>query len=825
MAAGEPHVTAASPVDLLRKILELEARKQYRDAAVTGGIDAYVDRVAADLSQTIRAALGPLQGSQRAYRNWSVEQRACWVQSVLAAMDAAATAPAATSRRTALPARTAVTAVVAAETLPATALTRVSTRTAALLARLGVTTIGDLLYLLPRRYLDYTHTRAVADLEPDMEQTVVGRVLKATWVYPGGRRSTEVLFGDKTGTIKLLWFNQPWMVRTLPQDRDIVVSGMVTAFGRRLQFQSPEWEDAASSGIHTGRLVPVYPLTRGLSARAMRKWVDEALRICAPGPLEYMPVDVLRRHPMLPLPEAIRQVHFPESLAHAAAARQRLAFDEILSLQLGLLQTRRRWQHSQPGQALAADARFMDAYLRMLPFQLTAAQHQVLGEILSDLARPVPMSRLLQGDVGSGKTVVALAAMVAAAQHSKQSALMAPTEVLAEQHYRTLLSLLDAAPRSDDCDHQTDSAADATPREEPVQQVAGVLDRPLTVALLTGALTSAQRRRVRQLLSLGEIDIVVGTQALVQEGVEFRALALAVVDEQHRFGVLQRGGLRQKGYNPHVLVMTATPIPRSLALAVYGDLDLSVIDSLPPGRQQVVTRVFNSDEADAVYGQVRAEVNKGRQAFVICPLISESEKMAARAATDEFKYLSHDVFPDLRLGLLHGALRSSQKDAVMRGFRDHEIDILVSTTVIEVGIDVPNATVMVVLGAERFGLSQLHQLRGRVGRGREKSYCLLVSDSVTAEARKRLSAMERTHDGFVLAKYDLEIRGAGDFLGTQQSGLPPLRVATLTDLSMVEAARGEARRIVEQESVLHDPAYRQVLQRASSLWKTEIEWS
>lgn len=817
-------MTGPTPNELLRKILELEAKKQYDDTAVIGGLDAYVASVAPSLPPALKPALLRLR-TPGGYRAWAVAQRSQWVTSALALLHDAAAKPVRRPTRSSSQGASASTPTTTPpESQPVTVLTRVSTRTAALLARLRVTTVGDLLCLLPRRYLDYTHTRAVADLEPDMEQTVVGRVLKATWVYPGGRRSTEAVFGDKTGTVKLLWFNQPWMARTLPVDRDIVISGMVTAFGRRLQIQSPEWEDVATSGIHTGRLVPVYPLTQGISGRSMRKWVNEALKLCAPGPAEYLPADVLQRHPMLPLPEAVHQVHFPDSTALAAAARQRLAFDEILSLQLGLLQTRRHWQHSQPGHALAVDSAFVDSYLRILPFELTAAQRQVLVEILHDLARPVAMSRLLQGDVGSGKTVVALAAMVAAAAHSMQSALMAPTEVLAEQHFQTLLTLLGGASTRDAAE-STDAPSEQPLRDDPVHTVAGILHRPLTVALLTGALTAAHRRRVRQLLASGDIDIVVGTQALVQEGVEFRSLALAVVDEQHRFGVLQRGGLRQKGFNPHVLVMTATPIPRSLALAVYGDLDLSVIDSLPPGRQQVATSVYSSDEADAVYRRVRAEVARGRQAFVICPLISESEKLAARAATEEFAYLSRDVFPYLRLGLLHGALRPAQKDAVMRGFRDGEINVLVSTTVIEVGIDVPNATVMVVLGAERFGLSQLHQLRGRVGRSHEKSYCLLVSDSASAEARRRLSAMEKTHDGFALAKQDLEIRGAGDFLGTQQSGLPPLRVATLTDLPMVEAARAEARRIVENEAMLRNPAYGQVLQRASTLWRTDIEWS
>jgi ATP-dependent DNA helicase RecG len=352
-----------------------------------------------------------------------------------------------------------------------------------------------------------------------------------------------------------------------------------------------------------------------------------------------------------------------------------------------------------------------------------------------------------------------------------------------------------------------------------------VLERPLTIALLTGSLTASHRRRVRSLLASGDVDIVIGTQALVQEGVDFPSLGLAIVDEQHRFGVLQRGGLRQKGYNPHVLVMTATPIPRSLALSIYGDLDLSVIDALPPGRQEISTRVFHPNDIHDVYARVREEVQKGRQVYVICPLINESDKLAARAATEEYEHLRGTVFTDLRLGLLHGAMRPADKDAVMRSFRDGGLDILVSTTVIEVGIDVPNATVMLVLGAERFGLSQLHQLRGRVGRGSEKSYCLLVGDTAAPEAMRRLTALESTHDGFKLAMQDLDMRGAGDFLGTQQSGLPPLKVATLTDLSTMEKARAEAQQLIRDERLLGDPMYERMRERVAKLWSTNVEWS
>ncbi len=794
------------PTEALLKILELEARKQHNDTAVIGGIDAYLKKAASSLPKSLAPAIRQVQRASGGYRGWTHTQRTRWVAATLDLL------------------RSPNCGGPPLETKPITALTRISTKTAALFARLGISTLNDLLHHLPRHYLDYTQTRAIGHLRAQTDQTVVGRVLRASVVLPGGRRSTEAIIADCTGKVRVIWFNQPWIARQLPRDREIVVSGTVTVYKNRPQFLSPEWEEAESSGIHTGRLVPVYPLTRGLTARSMRNWVTEALDLCAPGPAEYLPEEILRRRSLPVLSTAIRQAHFPDSPAVAAAARQRLAFDELLSLQLGLLLTRRQWQESLPGHPLKSDPALLNSLMRLLPFTLTSSQQQALEEILRDLARETPMSRMLQGDVGSGKTVVALAAMLVTAAHGCQAALMAPTEVLAEQHYRTLLTLLGTECPS--CDSPTTAfVADPALRDKPVQSFTGILERPLTIALLTGALTAAHRRHVRQLLASGNVDIVVGTQALVQEEVEFRSLRLAVVDEQHRFGVLQRGGLRQKGYNPHVLVMTATPIPRSLALTVYGDLDLSTISELPPGRQKVDTLIFQPDDIAIVHRKVHDEVHKGHQAYVICPLITESDKLLVRAATEEYDHLRQVIFPDLRLGLLHGALRAAQKDDVMRRFRDGDLDILVSTTVIEVGIDVPNATVMVILGAERFGLSQLHQLRGRVRRGSEKSYCLLVSDAATQDAQRRLAVLGQTHDGFELARHDLEMRGAGDFLGTQQSGLPPLRVAKLTDLSTMESARAEAQRLVRDRRLLRDPHYARIRERVATLWNTSVEWS
>ena len=713
---------------------------------------------------------------------------------------------------------------------PVTALRGVSTKTAANLARLGVSTIVDFVYLLPRRYLDYTQIRRVSELEIDRDQTVTGTVVRIR-VTPFGRRpGTEAYLRDESGMVRVLWFNQPWIARNLPANREIVVSGAVHLFRTEKVIESPEWEPVHSAGINTGRLVPVYPLTSGLSARQMRKWMVEALDLCAPDLEEYLPADIAARQHLMPLTDAVHEAHFPSNLERAAMARQRLTFDELLSLQLGLLMTKRYWQRSQPGVPMATDLSFLHAYTQNLPYTLTAAQQRVLGEIAHDVARPIAMSRLLQGEVGSGKTVVALAALLTAVSNGLQGALMAPTEVLAEQHYRTIELLL----RGNNGGNNGGTNGDTTPSagnpaldplQNPIRTIDGVGGHRITLALLTGSLTAANRRRVHAQLASGDVDIVVGTQALIQGETTFKRLGLAIVDEQHRFGVLQRGGLRQKGFNPHVLVMTATPIPRSLALAVYGDLDLSVIDSLPPGRQETVTRVMSSSQMDHLYRFLRSQIREGRQAYVICPLINESPKLEARAATEEYQRLREVVFPDLRLGLLHGGLAPRQKDEIMRSFRDASIDILVSTTVVEVGVDVPNATVMIIRGAERFGLSQLHQLRGRVGRGLEKSYCILVSDAPSAGARERLRVVKTTQDGFDLARQDLRLRGPGDFLGTQQTGLPQLRVATLTDLSMLEAARSEALRLIDDSRFDSAAEYAALRERVAELWHDNIEWS
>ncbi len=819
-----------TPVDTLKNILLLEKRDHdCRDRAVIGGLARFADTWLRDAGRTFgpeaTAWVGEIAQRLRDYSARAPQERPQALEELLRLLEAGpqkmpveptphlsveeptvslpgepsagalaepAPAPPAPPARPRAPERRPSppsTEEPSGLKAPLTAIRGVGSKQAERLARLGLRTIRDVLYFFPRRYDDYSCLKPINRLEYGEEVTIIARVWEA-----GARESRsgmpifKAILTDGTGFIEATWFNQPFLSERIRPGQQIVVSGRVDEYLGHLCFTSPEWEPLQPELLHTGRLVPVYPLTEGVNAKWLRQMVHRTVEYWAPRLPDHLPPALREEYGLVDLSTALQQVHFPDDQKALEKARYRLAFDELFIFQLGVLRQRYIWR-SVPGQPLPVDSAMLEALLQSLPFSLTGAQRRVLNHIVADIASSYPMNRLLQGDVGSGKTVVAAVAMALAVAAGAQAALMAPTEILAEQHYRTFSNLFARFP-----------------------------GKPIQVRLLTGSVTGAEREAIYAGLAGGSVDVAVGTHALIQESVIFRNLALVVIDEQHRFGVRQRAALRQKGYNPHLLVMTATPIPRSLQLTLWGHLDVSVIDEMPPGRQPVTTRVLMPRERERAYAFVRSQVAKGRQAFIICPLVEESEKIEAKAAVEEYERLRRDVFPDLRLGLLHGRMKGDEKDAVMSAFARGELDILVATSVVEVGIDVPNATVMLVEGAERFGLAQLHQFRGRVGRGEHPSYCLLVAESASAEAEERLRAVEATTDGFVLAQKDLELRGPGEFLGTRQSGMPDLKMASIADLRLLERVREAAARFLEADSSLEQPEHRLLARRVEDLW-------
>ncbi|OGU17866.1 MAG: ATP-dependent DNA helicase RecG [Geobacteraceae bacterium GWC2_53_11] len=682
---------------------------------------------------------------------------------------------------------------------------------AALLEKRDIRTVEDLLYLLPLRYEDRRNLMPVASLAPGQSAVFSGTVLSAdATTTKGGRRVFEVLVRDDSGTIACKWFhaNATWMKRTWKIGRVGVFSGEVHQFGYQREVHHPDAEWLPEGGgiqsvidadpANFGRIVPVYPLSEGIHQKTMRRVMREVVdnflsNIDSVVPAELCP-------PGFPsLREALGQVHAPPPEADlsglndgATPAHQALAFDEFFFWELGLA-LKKRGVVLEEGIAFHVTHRYTKELARLLPFELTAAQRRVLAEIKTDMMAPHPMHRLVQGDVGSGKTLVALMAALIAVENDYQVAIMAPTEILAEQHWHTM------------------------------HRWCGQMG--IEVTLITAGLKGKAKKEALERVANGTARIVIGTHAVIQEKVEFARLGLGVIDEQHRFGVLQRGVLKKKGTNPDILVMTATPIPRTLAMTLFGDLDLSVIDEMPPGRIPVETKIYFESRRPQLYGMIRDEVGKGRQVYVIYPLVEESEKTDLKAASQMAEHLQADIFPGLRVGLLHGRLSPVEKEAVMASFTSREFDILVSTTVIEVGIDVPNATVMVIEHAERFGLSQLHQLRGRVGRGREKSYCILMTTGKLSEdGEKRLRVMESTGDGFRIAEADLEIRGPGDFLGTRQAGMPDFRVANiLRDGTLLEKARRAAFDLLEHDAELNGPAHAPLHDELLRRWGKRLE--
>ncbi|MFH1347431.1 MAG: ATP-dependent DNA helicase RecG, partial [Candidatus Margulisiibacteriota bacterium] len=646
----------------------------------------------------------------------------------------------------------------------------VGPKVAKLLKKLSVTTVEDLIYFFPRDYEDRTNVKPIGSLEPSGFEVIRGEIISINHQTTSNRFSVlKLVISDRSGSIQAVWFNQPYLAKLFRRGMRLILSGKVefSDFDGINQFSVRDFE------IDTGsnpKIVPQYPLTEGLYPKKVRSIVTTALDNCLEEITEWLPDEIRDKHGLCALHEAINNLHFPDKLAQIEPSRRRIAFNDFFVFQLGL-GLRRGKIKAANGITFKIDQKVLKDFRSSLPFTLTSAQERVLSEIFSDMKSPHPMNRLLQGDVGSGKTVVAALASLIAINNGYQAAIMAPTEILAQQHYTKLAKML------------------------------GVKTKLLTGS--TSKKTSDIGHRT--------LDLIIGTHALIQKSVNFEKLGLVIIDEQHRFGVLQRANLVKKGINPDVLVMTATPIPRSLALTVYGDLDRSVIDEMPPGRTPIKTYFVPEDKRRSSYDFMRERIKEGQQIFIVCPLVEESEKIDLKAAMDEAKRLQKDIFPEFKVGLMHGRLKSDEKEKIMKDFKSAKIDLLVSTTVIEVGIDIPNATVMVIEHAERFGLSQLHQLRGRIGRGAEQAHCFLLADARSKDAKARIKAMLDSTDGFHVAEVDLRIRGPGDYCGTRQSGLPNFRVADIIrDEKILREARKAAFELIAED-----------MESARNIWQSQ----
>ncbi|MBD3361059.1 ATP-dependent DNA helicase RecG, partial [Candidatus Peregrinibacteria bacterium] len=610
---------------------------------------------------------------------------------------------------------------------------------------LGINTVKDFLLYFPRTYNDTRHFTKIIDITTNEVLTIKGQLTNLFNIRTKyGKKLTRGVFTDDTGSIEVIWFNQPHLVRMLPRKKEIILSGKVKfAFGK-IALQNPAYElvQREEEQIHHGRIVPVYHETEGISS----KWIREKLK-----PLidnwtnlfeEYMPEEIINGLNLIDYKTAIKNAHFPKNSKILEKSKERLAFDELFLLQLKVIQKKWQWQHGIKSNfnksKIEKKTKILESCIKTLPFKLTNAQNRVINEILEDIQKPFPMSRLIQGDVGSGKTIVTALIALNVVKNGYQTALMAPTEILAKQHYKTFIEILN---------------------------IFGI-----NIQFIAGSTSKKQKEEIIRQMKTGTVDIIIGTHALIQEKIGFKNLGLAIIDEQHRFGVRQREILKNYG-SPHLLSMTATPIPRTLAITVYGDQDLSIIDEMPKGRRKIITRVVPEKKRIEAYRWIEDQIKKGRQAFIICPLIDESDVLEVKSVIKEYNFLNEHIFPGLKVGLLHGKLKQEEKDRIMKGFKENKINILVSTSVVEVGIDIPNATIMLIEGAERFGLSQLHQFRGRVGRGEHQSYCFLFTGSLSEEGTKRMKSMEKYSSGFKLAEIDLELRGPGEIYGIRQSGI------------------------------------------------------
>jgi len=804
-----------SILDIIQRPFQLEGKTEYQDKAVIGGLGAYVtnwvDKACENIPPEKTGLLKNLADLFRDYSEIPPNVRKARLQeasSIIGQLRGQASdapekpADDAPSEAKRVPVETSQDTDQLAALLTSVKYVKgIGPKRAQLLAEeLGIHTIGDLLEYYPRDYLDRSQFKPIYQVGQSGEYETIQGVVVNQMEFTS-RRSTKVLkviVYDETAVASLIAFGKrtQYMKMSLKTDTKVVVSGKFKRSYNEISTSEYTYEvlsDEDAELIHTGRIVPVYPLTAKLNQRSLRRWLKEIVDQYAFYVPEILPLDIRKRQKLIDKSQAVKNIHFPETEQARKKARRRLAFDELFFLELGMALKKEKWGTEEPGISFQPRSDLLQKFISSLPFELTSAQKRVFAEIEADMKSGRCMSRLLQGDVGSGKTVVAAMAMLLAVDNSYQSALMAPTEILAEQHYITLTNLL-----------------------EPIG---------IRVVILRGDMAKRDKDDALSQILTGEANIIVGTHALIQSGVEFANLGLVITDEQHRFGVMQRAELKGKGTNPDVLVMTATPIPRTLALTVYGDLDVSVIDEMPPGRQKIITKWVAEGKRQEMYKFIEDQIAQGRQAYLVYPLVEESEKLEdLKAATEMAEHFQHEVFPHLKIGLIHGRMRAEEKQEVMQRFKNNEINILVSTTVIEVGIDVPNASLMLVEHAERFGLAQLHQLRGRVGRSHHKSYCLLVANPKNTDAVARMKAMTRTTDGFEIAEEDLRIRGPGEFFGTRHAGMPDLKAANLLrDGKLLELARDEAFQIIADDPALTKSEHQMLKQILQEKWRENLE--
>ncbi|MGB1748631.1 MAG: ATP-dependent DNA helicase RecG [Dehalococcoidia bacterium] len=778
-------------VEALKNILELEKKLEFKDRAVMGGLDKFIERTASDLPW-IRE-IEPLKGSN--YSALAPGLRYRWASAVMVRLKGGEAPTADKSKpnrqtKSATPKKTSSssTTTYTLET-PLDELKFIHKQTRPKLARMEISTLRDLLWLFPHRHVDYSKITKIAEVEYGELTTVAGRVVKSERARIGPPPgAAKILINDGTGLLEATFFRQAYLANKFRKGSTVAFSGEIGAFQGRAQLQNPEYEelsnDSSSQSTHAGNLLPVYPSTEGLAQRSIRTSTRKALDISESLLTEFLPIEMMSRNGFPGRFPAIEAMHYPSEFGHQLQARNRLAFEELFMYQLAALKRRHEWRNRNDGIVVGKSdsSSVVQALESTLPFDLTIDQSAALDQILDDLNDGVPMGRLLQGEVGSGKTVVALASLLTVIANGFTGALMAPTEVLAEQHFLSISAQLDAVSLPGEPEDSVRYA-----------NMPGIDNRRITIVLLIGSHKRSIKARLQQMIADGEADLVIGTHALLQEAVSIPRLGLAVVDEQHRFGVEQRSALTKRTPRPHLLAMSATPIPRTLALTVYGDLDVTTLKTLPGGRKPITTKLANGDMArNHTYEHVRREVASGRQAFVVCPLIDKSDAIEAVSAIDEFERLSFGEFEALNVGLLHGRMTLPEKQGVMDRFRNRDLDVLVATPVIEVGVDIPNATVMMIMSPQRFGLAQLHQLRGRIGRGEHASECVLMIDPEQPATSERIEAVVQNSDGFKLAEEDLRIRGPGDYMGTRQSGWDELKVATIDDVELLHLARREA---------------------------------